>query len=152
MQHFPLGTQNLGQGPGEGQTGNGKKRAQEKGQAQRLGESAVAALFVPLSPADGIADAAAHAQHQPQTVDQAVNRQSQVEGGQSLGSHGPGNKEGVRQDITGDSQHSQHIQAGIPGKLPLCTVFVHRFPSIACKKRTPELSIFNGLRWKAWRP
>ena len=69
--------------------------------------------------ADGVPGGPANAQHQPQPVDEAEDRDGQVEGRQPVGAQPVGHKQGVGQDVAGQAQRAQHIQAHILEKAPL---------------------------------
>ena len=71
----------------------------------------------PLGAADGVPGGPANAQHQPQPVDEAEDRDGQVEGRQPVGAQPVGHKQGVGQDVAGQAQRAQHIQAHILEKL-----------------------------------
>ena len=56
---------------------------------------------------------------QARAVDEAEDRDGQVEGRQPVGAQPVGHKQGVGQDVAGQAQRAQHIQAHILKKAPL---------------------------------
>ena len=92
---------------GQQKTDQKEQDGKDDGQIAGVGKHHIRFLVLSLAFADGKACGAAHAQHQPGSVDKVVGGDGKIQRSQPAGPKTLGHKESVCQDIAGHCQHSE---------------------------------------------
>ena len=133
---------------GKEQADQKKDNGKSKTEVDGVGEHDVGFVLLAAAFADGKAGRAAHAQHQPDAVDKVVGGNGQIERGKAVCPQTLGDKEGVRQDVTGHGEHAEDAEGRIFGKIPQNVVLAHSIsPSkmYLDKRKALSFHISNGL-------
>ncbi len=112
---------------GKEEAGGCKKEREERGKAKGVGEDPVGRLPVAVMARDRVLDSAAHADHQAASVDEAVNRNRQIQRRQPVHADSLRDEKGVGQNVAGKADHAQDIQGRVLQKILKAVRFCHGF-------------------------
>lgn len=112
-KHLVVRPHGPGERGGEKEADQDEQGGEGQTEVERLGEHDVRGPLVIPAPVDGKPGGAPHPQHEARAVDEIIDGDGDIEGGQTVCPQTLGHKEGVRQDVAGDGQHTQHAQGAI---------------------------------------
>ena len=118
LKHSLVGPQEDGDPMGAEQAQQEEGDGEEDGQKKHAGEHPGSAAGVPPALMNGVFGGPAHPQHQAGAVDEVVDGDSQIQGGQPGSAQALGHEESVGQDVAGHRDHAAGAEGGVADKLP----------------------------------